>query len=1105
MTPPKASLVALGLFLSSPLHAMEFFVNKEGLDSNAGTSREAAFLTVQKGVNALEPGDTLTVGRGEYAEAVARKGLGSEEKQTVIRGEISGTVLLRGDVDAPVFRPVAGLRQTCVAEFKGSVQAVYEVDTWSRLGECASLADVEFQPGSYFYDAAAGRLYVASTDLRPVAQHHYSVPVIGRAGLELEQPVRVALEGIAVRGFESNGMASSRTLFGTWGILLLGARDCVVSDCTAFLNGGGICIASEGGGGNLVERCAGYGNSSPHNASECAGVLLYQSKNDVARNCVGYRSIGVGVRIYGAGAEHGLLDRCLGWGNAGPDVGIKSGRAETCEARNSVGLRYFPVRNVSHSILGGPNIYVPDEKITADNIRLQTERVKSDQEFADPVNFDFRLQATSAMRGAAPEGRDRGPFPYLANVFFVKPTGEDTADGLSLSAAWKTLARAVEKARPGDTVYLEQGVYDGGVRVRAGEAGAASVAWRARGAGVVTLTGDVHIENSAGIEFERLHFLGAVTASASTGVRFHNCRFAGGNTGLSARRVSALKVTHCEFTGFGAAALVLDECASAHLSSNVYDNRTAPAVEIRGGTPRDHAVRYSDYHGYADPARAWKVGDGELSLAQLQPTQDTYSHPILPVFGGREGGATLADPTAFLGRGALGQSVGFHQDRLSNTLEMTTPVVHSVGTTTANIEWLVTHGAVCELAWGETLECANRVKFHVGVSTDDHRTFSLTGLQPGKTYHFRIVALSAANPFDGKGKPEVLHPQYGVLSFTTDREQPAAKTYYVATDGDDANSGLERGRAWRTVGHAASSVRAGDTILIAGGTYFEKVRVRVSGDKGLPIRFQSIPGEKVIFDGNQRRSDAAWVINGKANIQLDGVYFRQIGLQGAGNSGSRAVNVSHSTDVSIRRCLWDGYGKGYAPGFVCAWYSENLRISNCVIARGFDGLEITSCPGFLLENNVFVCNLIQTTKLATKATVRNNIFADSIPSKVKVPLQQYGAQHGIEDRNNCYFLRVPDEERQLFWVLNFAEGAEKPRHTRMSLAEYDRRVKVTGSILADPRFPAVQRLAPAKVAPFPVDSLAGFLDFPDVFATNPEVVNRGMGLQPEAFADMLRK
>jgi len=1090
------------LLLSTTLHATEFFVNKQGLDSNAGMSREAAFLTIQKGVDALQPGDTLTIGRGEYAEAVARKGLGGAEKETVIRAEIPGTVLLRGDVDAPVFKLVPGTRQTFVADFKGAAQAVYEVDTWSRIGERATLAEVEFQPGSYFYDSAAGRLYVSSTDLRSAEQHRYSVPVLGRHGLELEKPVRVLLEGIAVRGFESSGMGSSRTLFGMWGIIFLGARDCIIRDCTAFLNGGGICIASEGEGGNLVEGCTGYGNSSPHNSSECAGVLLYQSKNDVARNCVGYRSIGVGVRIYGLSAEHGLLDYCLGWGNEGPDVGIKSGKAETCAAKNSVGLGYFPVRNVSNSILGGPNIYVPDAEITKDNILLQTERVNRDQEFADPVNFDFRLQSTSTMRGTAPDGKDRGPFPYQANVFFVKTTGDDAADGLSVTAAWKTLARAVKSVRPGDAVYLEEGVYHGGATIRAGKAGAAPVSWRARGAGKVVVTDGLHIENSAGIEFERLHFSGAVTASASDGVRFHNCRFTGKDAALSARKVAALKVTHCEFTGFARAALLLDECEQAHLSSNLYDNRTSPAVEIRGGPP---AVRYSDYHSYADAAHAWKVGDGVMSLVQVQQTQDIYSRAIQPTFAIQDGIATLTAPAPFKGLGALGQSIGFHQDRMSNTLEMTAPVVHSVGTTTANIEWLVTHGAMCEVAWGETPECANRVKFHVGVTTDNHRSFSLTGLQPGKTYHFRIVALSAANPYDGKGKPEVIHPKYGAISFTTEREQPAVKTYYVATDGDDANTGLERGKAWRTVGHAASCIRAGDTVLIAGGTYSEKVRVRVSGDKGLPIKFKSMPGEKVMFDGNERRLDAAWVINGKTNIELDGFYFRQIGLQGGGNSGSRVVNVSHSTDVSIRRCLWDGYGKGYAPGFVCAWNSGNLRISNCVIARGFDGLEVTTCPGFVLENNVFVCNLIQTTKLATAATVRSNIFCDSIPTKVKVPLQQYGAQHGIEDRNNCYFLRAPDEERQLFWVLNFAEDGKSPSHTRMSLADYDRRVRPTASIIADPQFAAIQKLDPAKVAKFPIDSLASPFDFQDLFATNPEVIKRGIGLQPEAFADMVKK
>jgi hypothetical protein len=31
------------------------------------------------------------------------------------------------------------------------------------------------------------------------------------------------------------------------------------------------------------------------------------------------------------------------------------------------------------------------------------------------------------------------------------------------------------------------------------------------------------------------------------------------------------------------------------------------------------------------------------------------------------------------------------------------------------------------------------------------------------------------------------------------------------------------------------------------------------------------------------------------------------------------------------------------------------------------------------------------------------------------------------------------------------------------------------------------------------------LDFPDLFATNPEVIKRGMGLQPEAFADMIKR
>ena len=58
--------------LLSGVQAAEYFVNKHGSDSNTGQGRRAAFLSVQKGLDALRPGDTLTVGPGEYSENVRR-------------------------------------------------------------------------------------------------------------------------------------------------------------------------------------------------------------------------------------------------------------------------------------------------------------------------------------------------------------------------------------------------------------------------------------------------------------------------------------------------------------------------------------------------------------------------------------------------------------------------------------------------------------------------------------------------------------------------------------------------------------------------------------------------------------------------------------------------------------------------------------------------------------------------------------------------------------------------------------------------------------------------------------------------------------------------
>ena len=233
-----------------------------------------------------------------------------------------------------------------------------------RLGAQGTQAEVEFQPGSSFYDAAAAKLYVSSTDLRPVDQHRYSIPVAGAHGLLLEQPKRVVLDGIAARGFEKAVMQTWHTESCTWGIVLREAKDCVIRHCTTFLNGGGILTRSENEGGNLIEDCVAYGNISPH-GFESGGVVAVAVCNDTLRRCTAYKG-GVGVRLYG-GEGYGLIEKSLGWGNV-LDLGIKGGTMkDISDVRDCVALSYLPShREVVRSIIGFKNINQDDVKAGTD-------------------------------------------------------------------------------------------------------------------------------------------------------------------------------------------------------------------------------------------------------------------------------------------------------------------------------------------------------------------------------------------------------------------------------------------------------------------------------------------------------------------------------------------------------------------------------------------------------------------------------------------------------------------------------------------------------------------------------------------------------------------
>jgi len=85
-------------------------------------------------------------------------------------------------------------------------------------------------------------------------------------------------------------------------------------------------------------------------------------------------------------------------------------------------------------------------------------------------------------------------------------------------------------------------------------------------------------------------------------------------------------------------------------------------------------------------------------------------------------------------------------------------------------------------------------------------------------------------------------------------KRPLAKgsAYYVdATTGRDSNSG-NMAAPWQTIRHSLKQLKAGDTLYLRGGVYYEKTYVALHGKANAPITIRSYPGEQAILDGGLR-------------------------------------------------------------------------------------------------------------------------------------------------------------------------------------------------------------------------------------------------------------
>jgi hypothetical protein len=93
------------------------------------------------------------------------------------------------------------------------------------------------------------------------------------------------------------------------------------------------------------------------------------------------------------------------------------------------------------------------------------------------------------------------------------------------------------------------------------------------------------------------------------------------------------------------------------------------------------------------------------------------------------------------------------------------------------------------------------------------------------------------------------HPPVRPLPVASDRPLPKTSAYFVdAAKGDDRNAG-SKDEPFKTVAHGLSRLKAGETLVLRGGTYHECVVVALQGKPDSPVVVRSYPGELAVLDG----------------------------------------------------------------------------------------------------------------------------------------------------------------------------------------------------------------------------------------------------------------
>ncbi|NUQ62414.1 MAG: right-handed parallel beta-helix repeat-containing protein [Pirellulales bacterium] len=1089
LLPGKAVLAILVLAAISVVvrvgAAAEYFVSRSG-DNTDGLSEKTAFSSVGKAIAMLKPGDVLTILPGEYFEAVSARISGDPQAPITIRAERPGTVLLRGDVDAPRFHRAQGLQYTYRADFTPRVEGVVERSTRRIYEPMLSLAEVELAPASFYQDSQAARLYVHTSDSAPPDRHALTVSVTNGFGLLLTPPPGSAtvhdlvIDGLSFTGYHAREFPPEPGSRNRWGLHVVMGERVAIRRSAAFLNIGGIFLLAPAD--SIVEDCCAFGNRSRF--LDLGNNILGWSVSDTTfhRNTVEsfWKSGASTDDITFYGGER--YDKKPARGVMQANLAIHAGLM----IKGAFGTDTQQTQNI---VIGrGAYFYRPPD---ATNLLLpQHESPQARQIYADPLNFDFRLQSDAPLRGQS-DGKDPGPYPYRDEVFFVSPTGDDSAAGTSLRKPWRTLSHAARCAGPGHTVYITAGEYAESLAPANSGTADQPIRFLRHGRDRVVLDGQdriplgvdlsgrEHIE-VGGLLVHRFTQCG-VAANQGSDLKVRQVLIIGsGGDGARFSSVAGLVFDHNLLRDNRTAGLFLENCSQAAVTGNVFDlggpslicdaatleSLWSDCNAFASGGKQEALVAAADRSFTSLPAWQQAAGMDPTSIA----SEIGYRHP-----DPERCDFALGPESPLPGRGPHASVIGpFLRLAVKTPVAVENVRVHQLTDTTAAIQWWTPKTAVAGmLHYGETPDCPNTVETPPG----SFHTAGLVGLKPGTKYFFRAAGPGMAEelrfaPYEVNAQTQ---PETSTTdppgTFATPSQRPAPRTFHVAPTGDDARSGLSATDAWRSVAHAAGQVRAGDTVLIHAGTYEEYVLVRATGDEQSPIAFRAAPGETVWMEGSDRFRTTAFHLVATHHVHIDGIRFRH--FRYAPHSGD-VINIFGGSDNVVRRCFHDGREtSGYVGNFIRASGTRRLSVENCVMINGMgEGVTLYNCPDVSVRNCVFYNNFIRALSAwnfepDAIVALSHNLFCDTIPEKTGNAFIRLNHLENLRSDHNAYFARKGPAERRLVETAKIggkAVGYQAPgtyRGADLLLADVQRQAgQEAASVFGNPGIRVARELLP---------------------------------------------